>query len=249
MRSVISCIIGILVAIASFVAESAPLLEVTEILKASDKARSGAESGMTWTVEIESTENGEKFQKTYSVKTKGSSALVETLQPAKNRGEKMLLQERAMWFFKPGLRKPVSISTRQKLSGQAANGDIAATRYSRDYDAQISGEDNLDSKPVLRLLLKAKAKNVTYDQIWYWVDKASKTAVKAEFLTLDGQVLKTALFEYANIIEVQKEKIAFVSKMKIIDRNSPDNQSIITYKDIRIEEHPDRIFNVNNIER
>lgn len=221
---------------------------VTDLLSYSDKARSGAELGMSWSVEIESKENGETFSNKYSVKTKGTSVLVETLLPLKNKGEKMLLKEHSMWFIKPSLRKPVSISVRQRLTGQTANGDIASTRYSRDYEGSFIGEEKINGENAYQLMLKAKDKSVTYDQIRYWIHKETKTAVKADFLTLSGQTLKSAVFEYKNSVEVNKEKIPFVSKMTITDHNNPSNQSVIIYKEIRAEEHPDRIFNINNID-
>ena len=52
----------------------------------------------------------------------------------------MLLDGRAMWYGKKGLRKPVSISPQQRLSGEAANGDIAAVHYARDYAPSFVGD-------------------------------------------------------------------------------------------------------------
>ena len=69
------------------------------------------------------------------IKAAGEASLVETLAPLNSKGARMLQVERNMWLTKPGLKKPVPISPRQRLSGQAAIGDIAATNYAKDYSA------------------------------------------------------------------------------------------------------------------
>ena len=65
----------------------------------------------------------------------GTSSVAEVLQPIGSKGSKMLQVARNMWITKPGLRKPVAISPRQRLTGQASIGDIAATDYTRDMFA------------------------------------------------------------------------------------------------------------------
>ena len=105
------------------------------------------------------------------MKARGDDALVEALAPARYKGEIMLFNDRTIWFVKPGLRKPVSISARQRLTGLAANGDIASTNYARDYEGTIVGEEAVDGDPAWKLELKARAKNVTYDRIRSWISK------------------------------------------------------------------------------
>ena len=90
--------------------------------------------GITWNVTVQATEDGDTTTRTFLVKARGDDALVESLAPPRYKGEIMLFNDRTIWFVKPGLRKPVSISARQRLSGLAANGDIASTNYARDYD-------------------------------------------------------------------------------------------------------------------
>jgi hypothetical protein len=122
-----------------------------------------------------------------------------------------------MWLTKPGLSKPIPISPRQRMSGQASNGDIAATNYAGDYDAEMSSEETIDGEPCHVLELTAKHKRTTYDRIRYWVSVKGETAIKAEFYSLSGKLLKTARFEYGNTIEYDGKRIPFVSKMLIRD--------------------------------
>ena len=185
----------------------------------------------------------------YLVKVKGVDALAEALEPARNKGETMLFNDRNLWFFKPGLKKPVAISARQKLMGQAANGDIASTNYYRDYDGQVVGEEKVGNVDCYKLDLKAKAKNVTYDGIRYWISKKDHLGLKAEFLTVSGEMFKSAKFKYDNKVSVAGKPLQFVSEMDIIDSLKQASHTVISYSNPRPEQHSDSQFNINNLVR
>jgi outer membrane lipoprotein-sorting protein len=222
-----------------------------DLLKDSDRARgsAAASDGISWEVVVNSDDGATKNTITYLVKVKGNDALAEAVAPARNKGETMLFNDRNIWFFKPGLKKPVAISPRQKLMGQASNGDIASTNYARDYDGQITGTDKVGGQEAWKLELKAKAKNVTYDRIRYWISKKDRLGVKAEFLTVSGEVFKRALFDYGNKIELDGKSFPFVSKVAITDALNEKSRTDLNYKSPGVAKHPDSIFNVNNLVR
>jgi len=220
-----------------------------DLLKVSDRARGGIAGGVVWEAKITTIEDGETSDRTFSVKAKGNDANVEALAPARNKGEVFLFNDRNMWFFKPSLRKPVSISARQKLSGQAANGDIATTNYARDYTPKEAGDEKIDGQDTKVLLLKAKSNQVTYDQVKYWISKKDKLALKAEFMTLQGVPFKVATFEYKNSMTSEGKTFPFVSKMTIQDSKFPENKSIIEYTKPKAEDLSASLFNVNNLSR
>src|SRR5690554_2215862 len=116
-----------------------------ELLSASDRTRGSAASaeGIAWKAEVISHENGETTKATYLIKARENNAIAEIIAPARQKGETILFNDRVLWFYKPGLKKPVSISARQKLMGQASNGDIASTHYARDYEGKIVGEEKV----------------------------------------------------------------------------------------------------------
>ncbi len=223
--------------------------EAEELLKASDRARGGLASGVTWQVRIISQDSGTSSDRTFLVKAKGLDALAEATAPSKFKGEIFLFNDRTMWFFKPSLRRPVAISARQRLTGQAANGDIAATNYAKDYTAEIEKSEMHLGQPAKVLLLTAKSDQVTYEKIRYWVMEKSKLAVKAEFMTLQGEPFKTASFEYKNSITVNQKKIPFISKMIIQDVKNKKNQSMMSYSKLNLGALPEAIFNINNLSR
>lgn len=220
-----------------------------DLLKASDRGRGGLEGGSTWESQVTTEEDGETSTREFLVKAKGADALVEALAPARNKGEFYLFNDRNLWFFKPSLKKPVAISSRQKLSGQAANGDIASTNYARDYTPTLEKTETMQGEKIHVLLLKAKADNLTYDQIRYWISDKSKRAVRADFLTLEGKVFKTAVLEYKNKLKIKNDEIDFVSRLEITDALNPKNKSILTYKNPKVADHAAKIFNINNLNR
>jgi outer membrane lipoprotein-sorting protein len=228
----------------SFAAENA-----ADLLKISDRARGGLKDGVVWDAKIITEEDGSSSERTFTIRAKGNDANVEALTPARNKGEVFLFNDRNMWFFKPSLRKPVSISARQKLSGQAANGDIASTNYARDYEPTQAGSEKINGEDATVLMLKAKSSQVTYDQIKYWISKKSKLALKAEFMTLQGTPFKVATFEYNNKMTAEGQTFAFISKMTITDAKFPKNRSIIEYTKPKAESLAASLFNVNNLSR
>jgi len=188
------------------------------ILKNADQARGGGLPGIEWEIRLVS-RDGERVDEPQRILVKAvdNSSVAETQEPVRFKGSRLLQVERNMWLTRPGLSKPIPISPRQRMSGQASNGDIAATNYAGDYDAQLSGSETLDGEPCHVLELTAKHKRATYDRIRYWVSVKRTVGLKAEFYSVSGKLLKTARFEYANTIEHEGRRIPFVSRMTIRD--------------------------------
>jgi hypothetical protein len=188
------------------------------ILKNSDQARGGGLQGIVWEIRLQS-RDGDKVDEPQRiiVKAVDESSVAETQEPVRFKGSKLLQVERNMWLTRPGLSKPIPISPRQRMSGQASNGDIAATNYAGDYDAQLKETESLDGEPCYVLDLTAKHKRATYDKIRYWVSVKRGVGIKAEFYSVSGKLLKTARFAYDNAIEHDGKRIPFISKMTIRD--------------------------------
>jgi hypothetical protein len=192
--------------------------DATTLLKHSDQARGGGLPGIVWEIKLTS-RDGERVDEPQRllVKAVDESSVAEVLEPARSKGSKILQVDRNMWLTKPGLSKPIPISPRQRMSGQASNGDIAATNYAADYDAKMNADETLDGESCYVLDLAAKHKRATYDRISYWISVKRGVGIKAEFYSLSGKLLKTARFEYNNAIDYEGKHTPFVSKMTIHD--------------------------------
>ncbi len=222
-----------------------------DILTEADRARGSAAvvEGISWSVKVDTTGEDGTNSISYDLKVKGNDALAEAVAPPRNKGEMMLFNDRNIWFFKPGLKKPVAISPRQKLMGQAANGDIASTNYARDYEGTIAATEKVGTEDCWKMDLKAKEKNVTYDKITYWVTKKDRLGIKAEFLTVSGEVFKKASFEYKNKLKSGAKELPFVSKMVITDAINAKNTTTLNYESPKPTKLADSLFNVNNLVR
>ena len=249
MKKILTLIFIILLPCIVFYSKTV-LAEMTpkEILQKSDRARGGVK-GIEWEIKLKSIENDRRQSRTLKVKARDFNSLAKFISPPKVKGRKLLMIDRNMWFIKPGLRKPVPISPRQKLMGGASNGDIASTNYAKDYAATLVSEDIINGEPCYLFDLTASNKKVTYDKIKYWVSKKRLIGIKAEFFTVSGKMFKSATFEYGNSIQVEGKPSLFISKMIITDTVIKENITTMIYSKIRLRKIPDSIFNLNLLVR
>jgi hypothetical protein len=218
------------------------------ILKESDQARGGGLPGIVWMMRLNS-RDGEKVseEQRLQVCAINDASVAEVAEPVRSKGTKLLQVERNMWLTKPGLSKPVPISPRQRMSGQAANGDIAATNYAGDYDAQLNGTESIDGEACHVLDLTAKHKRATYDRIKYWVSVKRGVGIKAEFYSVSGKLLKTARFEYDNTIEHDGKRIPFVSRMTIRDA-LVDAETTMDFGTVKVKKIPASEFDLGQMQ-
>lgn len=214
------------------------------LLQRADHARGGGLPGIVWKIELTSHEDGAvSDSQLLEVRAVNDASVAETLEPPRFRGSKLLQVGRNMWLTRPGLSKPVPISPRQRLSGQASNGDIAATNYAVDYDARLIGEEQVNGEACHVLELAARHKRVTYDRVRYWISAVRTVGVKAEFYSLSGKLLKTARFEYGNTIEFDGRHIPFVSQMIIRDALI-DAETHMNFGNIQVRKIPPAEFDL-----
>jgi outer membrane lipoprotein-sorting protein len=205
------------------------------ILQRADDVRNPSES---FSMRITVTTDGQNS--TFDVKTKGKDrTLVETVAPARDRGRKMLMIDTNMWAYVPNLKRSVRINLNQKLTGQAANGDIARTRWAGDYDVALESQ----SAESWVLFLTAQKKGLTYDKIRVWIEKGSFRPIKAEYLAVSGKVIKKA--EYGDYREIAGG--VRPTKMQISDVADKE-KSILTIEEMKKAEFADSVFNQNNMD-
>jgi hypothetical protein len=192
--------------------------DAQSIVKHADRARGGGLPGIVWNIRLTSRDGDKVAEEQHlQVRAVDDASVAEVLEPLRSKGTRLLQVEHNMWLTRPGLSKPIPISPRQRMSGQASNGDIAATNYAADYEAKLIAEEKLDGELCYVLDLSARHKRTTYDKIRYWVSVAREVGIKAEFYSLSGKLLKTALFKYDNNIQFGVDSIPFVSSMVIRD--------------------------------
>ncbi len=219
-------------------------LSPSQIIARADRAR-GYPDGIVWAADIKALEAGKTQRRSLVIKSRGLNTVAEFTAPAKVKGNMLVMLDRNMWFVKPGLRKLVSLSPRQKLMGGVANGDIASTNYSADYDASPAGEEAVDGRICYVFDLKANNKQATYDRIRYWISKQRLLGIKAEFFTVAGKRFKTATMRYDNTVQTKAGDQPFISQMTIYDEVIKDNVTTMDYRDPKLQALADAVFNLN----
>ncbi|RZT38618.1 outer membrane lipoprotein-sorting protein [Cupriavidus agavae] len=210
-------------------------------LKQADMARGGF-ANLSWDVAVHSEDPAGNTDTEYAVQVRDGDALIRTTAPRRYQGERILIASHAMWYTKPGLRRPISVSPQQRLVGEAANGDIAATQYARDYVPEYGGVVSVDGRDCHKLVLKATHKAVTYAGIVYYLETSTLLGIKADFMTAAGDVFKTAAFEYGNTVIHAGKRHPFVSSMTIANAAFPDRFSRLVYRDVTAASHPATAF-------
>jgi hypothetical protein len=223
-------------------------LTTQEILHAADQARGNLE-GITWTVKIQSVKPEKVNTMTIDIKARGFDIAAETLLPAKYKGNKLLMLNGSMWFYKPGLTKPVPISKRQKLLGDAVYGDIAATNYAEDYTGILLDDQMIEGERCYTLDLRAKNNKGTYDKIIYWISKDRLVGVRADYYTVSGKKFKSAKMEYQNSVTLDGNTRPFISRLSIYDELISRDVTTLDLENPGFEALPDYLFNLNLLRR
>ncbi|MDD5581179.1 MAG: outer membrane lipoprotein-sorting protein [Methylobacter sp.] len=219
-------------------------INIHDILKRADESR-GNLQGVSWEVLVEAIEQQRTNSMVYDIKARGFDISGMSLEPPKYKGNKLLMLKTNMWFYKPGLSKPIPISQRQKLMGNAAYGDIASTNYAEDYEAEPLADETVEGEECYVFNLKSKNDKTTYDQVKYWISKKRLVGVKAEYFTVSGKKFKLAAMDYANTVNIAGEERPFISKITMREALLSEDVTYLSLTKPRFDALPDYVFNLN----
>jgi outer membrane lipoprotein-sorting protein len=211
-------------------------LSAAEILKRADDVRNPAES---FFLRVRGVSTGSTPIE-LEVSLKGSTkTFIRTVEPKRKRGRNMLMRGTQMWAYIPNLKRAVRVSLGQRLSGQAANGDISRMRWAGDYDATIEKQDSKH----WTLLLTANKKGLTYAKVRAVIEKGTFHPLYAEYLTSGGKVLKKAQFTaYKELCGKQRP-----TEIRIQDAVKPDERSVIHVLAMKVKSFPSSMFTPENL--
>ena len=222
---------------------------VHEVLLAADRAR-GNLDGVIWTVEIVAVEDDTIKANVYAVKARGFDVLAEVVEPSRQKGNQLLMHLGNMWFSKPDLSKPVPISQRQRLSGAAANGDLAATNYADEYEPTVADDAVLDGESCHVFDLKARNRHCTYDRVVHYVSRIRQVGVRSDYYNSTGKLIKTARMTYTNTVTGAEGKLLpFISKIFIRDAVATNNVATMLFSPPKLQTLSPEIFDVNRLRK
>ncbi|MBA2404181.1 MAG: outer membrane lipoprotein-sorting protein [Bdellovibrionales bacterium] len=209
-----------------------------DLLQEIDKYRNPSDA---YSMNVKIVSSKEKEESRFLVYLKGNNkTLIKVLAPKKTLGRNMLMIGENMWVYVPNIRRSVRISLNQKLTGEAANGDISRMRWAGDYTHKIEKKEAKE----WQLMLEATKEGLTYSKIRVWVDAKDKRPIKAEFLTLSGKIIKTATYQdYKKVLDMMRP-----SKIHIVDNLKKDQFSDIFIEKMENKSFPDSMFTEKSLE-
>lgn len=190
-----------------FSGQASSLDEATTLLQRADEVRNPRQSYRVTSTLIEY-RNGKEMNRNqlavftrYEAEQQQFRNLIRFLQPRRDNGKLLLKDGADLWFYDPVGKASIRISAQQRLLGQAANGDVVTTDLRRDYQASISGNEQLTdaegkARQTVLLELTARHPDVTYPRMQLWLDPANGQSVKAALYAKSGTLLKTAWFRH-----------------------------------------------------
>ena len=156
--------------------------------------------------------------------------------PASENGRSTLRLGDNMWFYIPGVGKPIRITSLQSVVGGVFNNaDILQLDYAEEYNVERVEEQGKE----YLLHLKAKTKMVAYDRIRLWADREKKLPTKIECLTEAGMLIKTLFFKDV------RDFGGGIVRPAVIETDSPLHkgyQSIILVAKTRARDFKDEVF-------
>lgn len=225
---------------------SAEAIDAGALLKKTERIRN-PQRDYSVTVVLKDRSKGKSDLRTFRTLIKGrDKALVKFRKPEIDAGKEVLMVDREMWIYMPKTAKPIRISPRQKLAGNAAYGDIARLNFSGNYSAEFLKKTTYKKQTAIILELRAKKdRPVTYALIEYWIEEGTNRPIKAEFKTQAGKTLKTGYFErYRKVFGVMRPTV-----LRLVDRLRKGHTTILTFKNARKESLPEIMFEKQNLGR
>lgn len=136
--------------------------------------------------------------KTYRMHSYGrgvDESAVEYLEPARDKGTKMLKKSSELWLWLPGYEKVTKMSghmLRKSMMGSDMSYEdmMQASGWRTLYTGVVAGEEKIDGRTCWKLELKANTPEVSYPRRLVWVDQQTSIPLRQELYALSGMLLK-----------------------------------------------------------
>lgn len=162
----------------------------------------------------------------------GPRSVSIVLSPEGERGKVFLRIDDDFWLYDPGARRPVRLSTQQRLMGDASLADVTHFDLVDNYSAALEGQETIadaSGKGVdgQRLKLSALAKTSLYPTLRLWVARSNKQPVKIECLSSTGNTLKTVFYgRFRGFLGKQRP-----TELMVVDGTAPGRVTRIRFSE------------------
>ncbi|MDD3352529.1 outer membrane lipoprotein-sorting protein [Zoogloea sp.] len=210
-----------------------------EVVAKADEVRFPRD-GFQVVIDIDTLSPGEELDKRkYRVLSKGNeNTIVQTIEPAVDRGQAMLMRGRDLWIFMPNISQPVRLSLSQRLTGQVSNGDLARANFAGDYEPKLLRSETINGEKMYVLELNAVDRGVTYAKVIYWVRQANNWPHRAEFYSLSNRLLKVCRYENFQSLGGRIRPTQLIME----DALKKGDVSTLRYSQMTPKDLPERVF-------
>lgn len=192
-----------------------------------------------------------KVYRMHSYGRGADEAAVEYLEPARDKGTKMLKNASDLWMWLPAVEKTQKISghmLRQSMMGSDMSYEdmMQASAWRKQYGGTVVGEETLDGRKVWKLELKATTPDVSYPRRLVWVDQATYIPLKQELYALSGMMLKSWIMSDVKDFGGRP----FPTRMVIEDKVQAGSRTELVFEDIKFAVPlQDEVFSMRWLER
>ncbi len=170
--------------------------------------------------------------------------LVHIDAPAADRGKILLRNGNILWLYDPSSKASVRISPRQRLLGNASNGDVVSSNLVGDYSAKLAGQETIvdgdkKQRDCNKLMLKQATKSAPYSAVEFWTDASTHQPVKGKYFTKSGKLIKVAWYRKRKSLMGASRPTEIV----IADGFDPNKVTVMTMGRYRAQNIPETWFN------
>jgi negative regulator of sigma E activity len=168
-------------------------------------------------------------------------SFTEYLEPAREKGTKMLKIDDQLWTYSPGTDRTIMISghmLRQSVMGSDLSYEdmMEDRRLVKMYEAEVIGEETFMEHPCWILKLKAKESDVAYYSRDVWVDQEHYLPLKENRYAKSGKLLKST--EVKSIVKVEGRWVGQKVIFKDVLKDGVGTEFIVQSIDFDVEIPP-----------
>lgn len=175
---------------------------------------------------------------------RGEKMRMEFLEPATEKGRRMLNDESSLWMYMPRTSKVMKLPLKQAFMGSdASNRDLMRMAFQKDYEI-ISIQPGDENQ--LLLELKAKDGSISYHKMVVCFDLVRQVPLRQEMYSLSGKRVKTMEYTY----EKQADGSWACDTMVIRDELLKNSWTKMYYQRVkRKNDKPDVFFTLGSIKQ
>lgn len=197
-----------------------------DVVPTADQLLSYVDRNMTFetrTATIKMTVTSPQRTREFVLQTYGrgeDESAIEYLEPARDKGTKMLRRGDEMWMWMPSVESVQKISGHMLRQGMMGSDlsyeDMMGAAGLRDaYTAKVAGAETKNGVLCWRVEMTAKDATVAYPKRISWIDQKSHIPISQELFAVSGMLLK--VWDMSNIKTFDGGR-QFPTKMVISDK-------------------------------